>query len=730
MVYRLIPFLFFLICAGAQVREATILDLKHASKVFGEERNFRVFLPPDYETSGKRYPVVYFFHGWSERFNKGPRGLSGYDSGAEYGGDNIARFVGSHDVIVVKWDGYNPRTPGENYPRPYNISPVETHRQFPLYFPELVNHIDSNFRTIAERKQRATAGLSMGGFMSFWVAGKYPHLIGSASNFMGSSEFFAGPNGFPSEYRHSEMYRNYEGMRTRIVTGTKDFIRWYHRRMNAVWEFTRPHHEQEEFEFEHGTPGMAKTLNFHMKAFANPLPDPKLWHHIDVYPVFDVWGYSVETDRARPGFTAIENVSATGFRTSVREWLPGGRLMPFVTVRVTTSGIYQAGKTYRVTDVNPHSGVVRQGRQRADAQGRLHLTLDGDVHEIGIAAEAVPILSVAGWQVAGAPWVVNGKKARIRFTVVNKGSAEAGGVRVSVSSPNSKVRIDSGSLTTGKLPAGEVRQVEGEIGFLVEAPDREMVQLRVRFNDTEVPVELPVFADAAEIGEFLVADGSAHPIWERAIRRVDKSLGTGNGDGKAQAGETVVIAVKDGEAYRPVEVLAAGECAGLSARISDGWGAYDNVGATAKFTPVLLSARCPDGERIPMFVRYQIPRKPDHILKEGVVYLPVTKGDRTAPEVVRAGVQAWNRLEVELRDGGKIRRAVATLTRETSILEAPLNDEGMNGDRAAADGVFSGLVPSAAPGRYALSVAVEDEFGNAAKRLVAGEISLEQAPGR
>lgn len=242
---------------------------------------------------------------------------------------------------------------------------------------------------------------------------------------MGSSEFDVGPNGFPSEYRHTEMYRNYEGMRTRIVTGTRDFIRWYHRRMNAVWDFVRPHHEHEEFEFDHGTPGMAKTLRFHMNAFARPLPPPRLWHHIDVYPVFDVWCYAVETDRTRPGFTAIENVSPTGFRSSVREWLPGGRLMPFVNVRVATSGVYEAGRVYRVSDVNLRTGAGGQSRLRADGKGRLHLTLDGDLHEVGIVPEAAPLLSVAAWQVAGAPWIVNGRNARLRLSIVNKGSAEA-----------------------------------------------------------------------------------------------------------------------------------------------------------------------------------------------------------------------------------------------------------------------------------------------------------------
>ena len=48
---------------GAGGATAIILDRTHESQVFHETRHYRIFLPPDYETSGKRYPVVYFFHG-------------------------------------------------------------------------------------------------------------------------------------------------------------------------------------------------------------------------------------------------------------------------------------------------------------------------------------------------------------------------------------------------------------------------------------------------------------------------------------------------------------------------------------------------------------------------------------------------------------------------------------------------------------------------------------------
>lgn len=368
--------------AGAWAATATILDRTHESEVFHETRHYRIFLPPDYETSGKRYPVIYFFHGYSERYNQCIAGHN-YDQGTDYGGDNFANFVGTHDLIVVRWDGYNPRTPDEKYPRPYNIGPVETDRQFPLYFPELVRYIDATYRTIADREHRGTSGLSMGGFMSSWIAGKYPDMVSSMSNFMGSSEFVVGPRAFPVEYRHEEMHNNYDGMPTRMIMGTDDFIQFYHRRMNLIWDYTQAHHESEVFKSDHGTPGIARTMLFHMKAFAAPLPKPDVWNHIDVYPEFSVWGWDVATDRKEPGFTVLEGVSRTGFHSSVREWVPSGRVLADVHVRVTTPAIYRAGQKVTVIFLRLRDGQVRRVSSKADAQGRLTIQLDGEEYEVG-----------------------------------------------------------------------------------------------------------------------------------------------------------------------------------------------------------------------------------------------------------------------------------------------------------------------------------------------------------
>jgi len=704
--------------------DARVLDLTHESVVLGETRNYRVFLPSDYDQAPqKRYPVIYFFHGWGERHNRPPNTGRGYDAGDDYGGDNIARFVGRHDVIVVKWDGYNPRKPAEDYPRPYNIPP-ETHRQFPFYFPELVEHIDATFRTIADRDHRATAGLSMGGFMSFWVAGKYPHLVGSASNFMGSSEFFAGPSGWPSEYRHTEMHPNYEGLRTRLVTGARDFIRWYHRRMNVIWDFTRPYYQHEAFDAEHGTPGMAKTLTFHMEAFRDPLPRPELWHHIDVYPDFDVWGYSVNTDRARPGFAAIENVTAAGFRSSVREWLPDGALMPAVSVRVTTDARYQPGRSYWLTDVNLSTREIRQSRQTADLSGRLRLSLDGDKHEVGIVDEPRPVLAAIGSRVVEGPWATAGKPIRVAITILNKGAAEARNIRATVHSPNSGVTFGRRELSLARLAPGEFAEAREPLMLTVDDPDREILKLLVRVQDVEFPLEIPLFRDVAALPDVVVADGVSIPVWERAVNRTTRVVGTGNADGVADRGETVALAVRDGEAFRLLEVFTSAQCADVSRRMADYWGVYDNVGASAKWSLVLLSASCPADAEVALFLRSQRPSKPEHALVEGATRLRIRGPDRTAPQAEWGAIREWSALEIKIRDGGRVRDARATLRQGESVFVVPLNDDGRGGDRAVGDGVFSGLVPSAPPGAYVLTLAAIDEFGNSASMAVEGDIRV------
>ena len=611
--------LLFAGAATASAADATILDRTHQSQVLGETRNYRIFLPPDYETSGKRYPVVYFFHGWSQRYNR-----SDFDAGPNYGGDTIASFVASHDLIVVRWDGYNPRQPGENYPRPYNISPVETDRQFPPYFPELVRYIDANYRTIADREHRATAGLSMGGFMSFWVSGKYPDLVSSASNFMGSSEFFVGPRGFDVEYRHDEMYGNYEGLRTRIVLGARDFIQFYHRRMNAVWAWTRPFHESEEFDSEHGTPGMARTLAFHMRAFADPLPRPKVWNHADVYPDFAVWGWEVTSDRRQAGITALANVSAAGFRSSVRRWLPAGATLPEVKLTIISDRLYPPHRGQPVTAIRLRDGRVDRRTATADGEGRLRFELDGDEYEVGVGPAAVTALSDG--PVENAAWATAGKPVTLRARFWNKGAAASRPQALRWESPNPGVRFAAPRATLPAMAPGKPAFLP--LAFTCNDPTREIVRIYAVLGDERLPLDVALFPPAPETTEFKLADGGTFPLYQRGVEKQPVRLGEGNADGRAGPGETVAVLFPDGDAFRGAELFTNDACVDTRTRISDEWGTYDHVGASAKYTLAKITPACPPGHTARILARVLLPDKPNHHLRYAVIELTVS-GSRT-----------------------------------------------------------------------------------------------------
>jgi poly(3-hydroxybutyrate) depolymerase len=611
----------FLFASAIHAAEALISDRTHDSEALRETRNFRIFLPSDYATSGKRYPVIYWFHGFGERYNRASTELPhrDYDSGSDYWGDTIGAYVSSHDLIVVKLDGFNPRAPKDEYIRPWNIGPVETDRQFPFYFAELAAYIDSGYRTIADRNHRGTAGFSMGGFMSLWIAGKYPHLVSSASAFMPSTEFFAGPKGFDVEYRHDEMSGNYNGVRTRVVTGTKDFIRFYHRGLNAIWQFTAPHHETAEYEFDHGTPRISETLDFHMRAFADPLPAPSLWNHADVYPFFEVWGWSVASNRRSPGFTALGNVSKTGFRAAVREWLPAGPVLAKVKLSVTTERLYPPRSSQTVTVVRLWDGKVRRAPVKADADGRLTIELDGEDNEVGISPGG--LLALTGYRVENEPWATARRPAQIRARFWNKGAGPLAAQTVRWESPNPSVVISTPESKLAVLAPGA--SSEAPLAFNVFDESREIVRVFAVAGGQKIPLDVNVYPPAPATTDFRIADGKSFRIYHHGAEMRDLALGTGNGDGQANPGESIAILLPYGEGYRIAELFTSDPCVDNSARESDNWGSYDHVGASVKYSLPVVRSNCAVGHVVRMLARVQTPNAPNHALRYAAIEVTV-----------------------------------------------------------------------------------------------------------
>lgn len=724
-------FIINLFCNYGQIyaQEATIIDKRHYSNVLGEFRNYRVFLPPDYHMNPeKEYPVIYYYHGWSQRYFGSISSFQA-DQGDSNDGDNIANFVADNEVIVVKADGYNRRPGDEYYLRPHNIGPVETYRQFPLYFPELVNHIDLNYRTIADREHRAISGLSMGGFMTFWIAGKYPHLVSAAGNFCGSTEFVVGPIDFPVEYRHQELYKNYEGLKVRLNYGDKDFIRAYHQDMNKIWTQVMDNYEYEIYDAAHSTAGLGEMFDFLMKSFQNPPDKPSEWHHIDVYPSFQVWDYQVESDRNVPGFTILENVEKHGFRSSSRSFMPDGELMPFVYVSITTPPIYEKNQHYQVIDIEPDKERTTIHNIKSDEDGRLKIMLNGDLHEIGInKKEDDANISVASWEIKNREWATHNKEAVLSVKLLNKGAGESGKLTAILEPFKQSAVVKNKESIIGNIKPGEVKDVPVEFTFLVK-DQVEMERLRLTIKDENGNqwtdfIDVPIKTDSPERTDFIIADGKEFEVAAAGDDTVSVFLGKGNGDGIANPGESIVVLINDnGRLHRALlyETDPFINPAGIHIRKSDSWGSYDHVGASAKYSVPVIASEIPEGHTVKFFSEYWLPDYPYHIIKRGTVEIKVTGTDKTPPELKWVKMHGDNTIHANLYDGGEIKsvRAKFALTDTPDMAGEPvksfeinLYDNGENGDRASSDRVFGSKIKEMGFGLYKVQIEAEDMYGN------------------
>ncbi len=711
---------FFLAATSGQISgDVTIIDSRHYSHVFGEIRNYRIFLPPGYEDHPmKRYPVIYYYHGWSQRyFGSTDHESVGVDKGTDNGGDNIANYVAGHDVIVVKPDGYN-RYPDENYDlRPYNVSPVETHRQFPIYFPELVDHIDATYHTLADRDHRAISGLSMGGFMTFWIGGKYPDMVSAAGNFCGSTEFIVGPKTSPVEYRHMDMYQNYEGMNVRLNFGDKDFIRAYHRDMNKVWTQVMDQYEFKIYDAAHSTCGLSEMFDFLMESFEHPPLKPLKWHHKDVYPEFSVWDYQIRTDRQIPGFTILENVDENGFRCSVREFLPDGALLPGVNVSITTAPLYAKNHIYSILDMDHRSGKITQTTLQSDSSGRLTIRLNGSMHDIGInTPEASPNICIASYEIVNMDWATHGKEVVVSIKLLNKGGKQAEGVKVKIVP----------FRNSAKIIQGEFSGSQGNFTFLVQSDTIEMERFKVNISDQNGNhwseyMDIPIMTDGPGITDFEIADGRNFRVMEAGDDTVTAFLGAGNGDGIPNPGESVVLLVRDkGVLWRTFLYTSDRfiNPAGIHIRESDNWGSYDHVGGSAKYSVPVIASDCPENHVISFFAEYWLPDYPDHIIKRGKIEIEVSGKDQTPPGLRWVTISGDNVIRAMVYDGGKIENVQAILRSKDSpekILKYTLKDEGY---------LFSKKVPDQLFGLYHMEVEATDSYGNRMAEKVWGDFVI------
>lgn len=143
-------------------------NLSVPSKLLKMDRKYAIYLPPDYETSQRSYPVLYLLHGAGDD-------QSGW---VQFGevlniADKAINSGAATPMIIVMPDA---NTGQRGYVN--NVSGTWPYEDF--FFQEFMPFIEKTYRTRTEKRYRAISGLSMGGEGTFIYALHHPELFAAA----------------------------------------------------------------------------------------------------------------------------------------------------------------------------------------------------------------------------------------------------------------------------------------------------------------------------------------------------------------------------------------------------------------------------------------------------------------------------------------------------------------------------------------------------------------------
>lgn len=232
--YFLIFSLFMNLIFSQNIKKGTVITTQIKAEslknIAGEnpERRVTIYLPPDYEKSNKRYPVLYYLHGffWSDSLLVNNDKINQiFDRAIGLGKIKPVIVVMPDESTVYKGSFYANSKSAGNWSDFTSI--------------ELVNFIDENYKTIANKESRGIAGHSMGGNGALRNAFLHPEIF--------SSVYALSPGILDAQYfamTEIDLYKNLKNIKE-----PKDLSKPENARTNIIFAIARAYNANEKAPF-------------------------------------------------------------------------------------------------------------------------------------------------------------------------------------------------------------------------------------------------------------------------------------------------------------------------------------------------------------------------------------------------------------------------------------------------------------------------------------------------
>ncbi len=165
-------------------------NLTMDSEILKMERRYAIYLPPDYESSERSYPVLYLLHG------SGDDQTGWVQFGEVLHIADKAILEGSATAMIIVMPDANQGQRG------YFNDPKNEWRYEDFFFEEFMPFVEKTYRIKGEKRYRAVSGLSMGGGGTFMYALHHPELFSSACPLSAS----CGPLTYEDMDRYKKRY--------------------------------------------------------------------------------------------------------------------------------------------------------------------------------------------------------------------------------------------------------------------------------------------------------------------------------------------------------------------------------------------------------------------------------------------------------------------------------------------------------------------------------------------